>query len=71
MRRCGRELRDSEVADDAGPLPGLMAGGLDEAERMLAAELICPLIVPNSSFSQDLTDRPRDKAAAAVVARST
>ena len=46
------ELRDTEVADDAGRLAGLMAGGLDEAERMLAAELISPLVVPNSSFSQ-------------------
>ena len=43
-----------------------MAGDLDEAERMLAAELIPPLSCPNSSFSQTLTDRPRDAAAAAV-----
>ena len=44
-----------------------MAGGLDEAERMLAAELISPLIVPNSSFSQPLWDTAKDKAAEAVV----
>ena len=46
------ELRDTEVA--AGPgrrLSGQMAGGLDDEERTLAAELIAPLLVPNSSFS--------------------
>ena len=61
------ELRDSAVADTRGRLAGLMAGGLDEAERMLAAELISPLIVPNSSFSQPLWDTAKDKAAEAVV----
>ena len=47
-------------------LAGRMAGGLDAAERTLAAELISPLIVPNSSFDQALTDSARDAAAAAV-----
>ena len=37
-------------------------------ERMLAAELISPLVVPNSSFSLDLTDQARAKAAEAVAA---
>jgi putative nucleotidyltransferase with HDIG domain len=44
-----------------------MAGGLDEAERMLAAELISPLLVPNSSFSEELTGQARDRAAEAVA----
>jgi putative nucleotidyltransferase with HDIG domain len=35
-------------------------------ERDLAAETIDPLVVPNSSFSQELTDEMRDQAAAAV-----
>jgi putative nucleotidyltransferase with HDIG domain len=56
-------LRDSEVAVRRGQLAGLMAGDLDEAERMLAAELIRPLIVPNSSFSADLTNAAKAKAA--------
>jgi putative nucleotidyltransferase with HDIG domain len=61
------ELRDSEVADARNRLSGRMAGGLDEAERMLAAELIGPLLVPNSSFSDVLTAQARDRAAEAVA----
>jgi putative nucleotidyltransferase with HDIG domain len=61
------ELRDSEVDDTRRRLAGLMAGGLDESERMLAAELIAPLIVPNSSFSQPLWTTAQDKAAEAVT----
>jgi putative nucleotidyltransferase with HDIG domain len=61
------ELRDSEVADARSRLSGRMAGGLDEAERMLAAELISPLLVPNSSFSEELTGQARDRAAEAVA----
>jgi len=60
------ELRDTEVAEARIRLAGRMAGGLDEAERMLAAELISPIVVPNSSFSEDLTAQARAKAAEAV-----
>ncbi|MGZ8515037.1 MAG: HD family phosphohydrolase [Candidatus Limnocylindrales bacterium] len=60
------ELRDTEVADTRSRLSGRMAGGLDEAERMLAAEVISPLLVPNSSFSEELTAQARDRAAEAV-----
>jgi cyclic-di-AMP phosphodiesterase PgpH len=61
------ELRDTEVEETRTRLSGRMAGQLDEAERMLAAELISPLVVPNSSFSQDLTNQARAKAAEAVT----
>ncbi|OGO57929.1 MAG: hypothetical protein A2Z32_12945 [Chloroflexi bacterium RBG_16_69_14] len=57
------ELRDTEVEETRIRLSGRMAGGLDEAERMLAAELTSPLVVPNSSFSADLTATARAKAA--------
>ncbi|MGZ8438900.1 MAG: HD family phosphohydrolase, partial [Candidatus Limnocylindrales bacterium] len=60
------ELRDTEVAEARTGLSGRMAGGLDESERMLAAELISPLLVPNSSFSPELTAQARDRAAEAV-----
>ena len=60
------ELRDTQVAEARSDLSGRMAGGLDEAERMLAAELISPLLVPNSSFSPELTAQARDRAAEAV-----
>jgi cyclic-di-AMP phosphodiesterase PgpH len=57
------ELRDTEVAETRATIGGRMGGDLDEAERMLAAEIIAPLIVPNSSFDQTLTDQARDRAA--------
>jgi cyclic-di-AMP phosphodiesterase PgpH len=57
------ELRDTEAAETRAAIAGRMGGDLDEAERMLAAEIIRPLIVPNSSFSQTLTDQARDRAA--------
>ena len=60
------ELRDTDVAQTRTQLAGGMAGDLDESERMLAAELIAPLVVPNSSFDQGLWDRARSAAAAAV-----
>ena len=57
------ELRDTEVDETRTRLSGRMAGGLDEAERMLAAELIAPLVVPNSSLSLPLTTTARAAAA--------
>ncbi|MEX1170896.1 MAG: HDIG domain-containing metalloprotein [Chloroflexota bacterium] len=60
------ELRDTQVAEARTGLSGRMAGGLDEPERMFAAELISPLLVPNSSFSPELTAQARDRAAEAV-----
>jgi putative nucleotidyltransferase with HDIG domain len=54
------------VAETRTRLAGRMAGGLTEAERMLAAELIRPLIVANSSFSAVATETARDAAEAAV-----
>ena len=61
------ELRDTEADETRTRLSGRMAGGLDEAERMLAAELIAPLVVPNSSLSAELTTTARAKAAAEVA----
>jgi cyclic-di-AMP phosphodiesterase PgpH len=64
--RSRTELRDTEVAEARANIASQMGGDLDESERMLAAELIQPLIVPNSSFSQTLTDQARDRAAEKV-----
>jgi putative nucleotidyltransferase with HDIG domain len=61
------ELRDDAVAVARLQLQEQMAGGLSEGERELAASLIGPLLVPNSSFSDSLTARARDIAAAAVM----
>ena len=57
------ELRDTGVADTRAGIAGRMGGDLDEAERMLAAEIIRPLIVPNSSFSDTLWQQEQDRAA--------
>ncbi len=61
------ELRDTAVAETRARLGSQMAGGLAEAERMVATELIAPFVAPNSSFSDDLTTQAMDRAAAAVA----
>lgn len=60
------ELRDTDVELTRADLAGRMGGDLTEAERMLAAELIRPLVVPNSSFSNEAWQTARAAAAAAV-----
>ena len=60
------ELRDTAVALVRSRLDEQMAGGLSEAERMLAAELIAPFVVANSSFSQELTDQEKARRSEAV-----
>ena len=61
------QLRDSEVAQARARLSSQMAGGLSEGERRLAAELIGPLLIANSSFSEELTEQERDRREAEVV----
>src|SRR5215213_5659508 len=61
------ELRDDKVAVMRQRLASQMAGGLSGSERQLASELIAPLLVPNSSYSLDLTERERSVRAAAVA----
>jgi cyclic-di-AMP phosphodiesterase PgpH len=60
------ELRDTSVEETKTRLAGLMAGGLDQAKRDLAAELISPLVVPNSSFSEELTAQETARRVEAV-----
>jgi hypothetical protein len=61
------ELRDSNVATTRAGLPNRIAGGLSREQRVLAAELIAPLLVPNSSFSEAKTQEARIAAAQAVA----
>ncbi len=61
------ELRDTEVALAREHLSEQMAGGLSETERRLAAELIAPLLLANSSYSPTLTAQEQDRRAAAVA----
>ena len=60
------ELRDTDVATTREHLSSLMGGGLTEAEQTLAAEIISPLVIANSTYSQTLTTQAQDQAAAAV-----
>ena len=60
------ELRDTEVAEARLRLSAQMAGGLSDDERALAADLIGPLLVPNSSFSASFTQLAKDRAEQAV-----
>jgi putative nucleotidyltransferase with HDIG domain len=64
------ELKDSSVDQAKVGLTGQMAGGLDEGERTLAAQMIAPLVVPNSSYSPDLTAQAKVKAADLVPDRT-
>ena len=61
------EVKDSEVESKRLELADEMAGGLDDAERALAASLIAPLIVGNSSYSPELTEIAEERAATAVA----
>jgi cyclic-di-AMP phosphodiesterase PgpH len=60
------ELRDDAVAVARLQLQEQMAGDLTDGERRLAASLIAPLLLPNSSFSERLTELARSNAADAV-----
>ncbi len=64
------ELRDSGLADTRERLAGRVLGDLDAAERGLVAEIVAPLLQPNSSFSQDLTDQARTRQAELVPAQT-
>ncbi len=61
------ELRDADLADVRVRLAGRILGGLNEAERKLAAEIIGPILVANSDYDQIETDQARDRAASAVT----
>ena len=61
------ELKDSDVEPTRANLDAEMGGSLDADEAALAAALISPLIVGNSSYSQELTTRAQEDAAAAVA----
>jgi putative nucleotidyltransferase with HDIG domain len=64
------ELKDSSVDQAKVGLTGQMAGGLDEGERSLAAQIIAPLVVANSSYSPEQTAQARIKAADLVPDRT-
>jgi cyclic-di-AMP phosphodiesterase PgpH len=60
------ELRDSELALTQANLTDRIAGGLSPDEISLAASIVRPLLVPNSTYSEQLTTQAKAAAAAAV-----
>jgi putative nucleotidyltransferase with HDIG domain len=60
------ELRDTELPMTKDGVENRFAGDLTEAESSLGAALIRPLVVPNSSFSADMTEAARSRAAEGV-----
>jgi hypothetical protein len=60
------ELRDSGLAPIRAGVAGRMAGDLTGEEASLAGALVAPLIVPNSSYSAELTELARTRAAEMV-----
>jgi putative nucleotidyltransferase with HDIG domain len=63
------ELRDSDLAVVRTRLAGRILGGLNQAERELAAEIIGPLLEANSDFDQAATDAAKTHAAELVAPR--
>ena len=61
------ELRDTDVATVRTGLAARMLGDLEPPEQQLAAEIVSPLIVPNSAYSEALTIQARDTAARQVA----
>jgi putative nucleotidyltransferase with HDIG domain len=62
----GAELRDSQLPLVKANLGDRIAGGLSPDETSLAAAIIAPLLVANSSYSDQLTEEARAAAAANV-----
>ncbi|HET7830893.1 MAG TPA: HDIG domain-containing protein [Candidatus Limnocylindrales bacterium] len=60
------ELRDTELPLTKDGVENRFAGDLTAAESSLGAALIRPLVVPNSSFSADMTEAARSRAAEGV-----
>ncbi|MFM2106578.1 MAG: hypothetical protein RL338_1610 [Chloroflexota bacterium] len=61
------ELRDTELATVRRGIPGRIDQALAPEEAELAAALIAPLVIPNSSYSAALTAEARDAAGRAVA----
>jgi putative nucleotidyltransferase with HDIG domain len=60
------EIKDTQLPLVRSGMAGRMSADLDVDERQLAAALIEPLVIANSSFDPDLTQTRKEQAAAAV-----
>jgi putative nucleotidyltransferase with HDIG domain len=62
-----QEVRDALLADVRGSIADQFASRYTTAEKALGAEIVAPLIVPNSSYDAAATGTARDAAAAGVA----
>jgi putative nucleotidyltransferase with HDIG domain len=60
-------LRDAELEAARRNLGERFSAALTDDERGLATEIVAPLLVPNATYSEELTADARDAAAAAVA----
>jgi cyclic-di-AMP phosphodiesterase PgpH len=60
------ELRDAELEAVRRNLGERFSPALTDDERVLATEIVAPLLVPNATYSEELTNEARDAAAEAV-----
>jgi putative nucleotidyltransferase with HDIG domain len=59
-------IRDANLSAQRGDLPTLVDANFSQSQADLVAALTAPFVVPNSLYSQELTEQARDEAAAAV-----
>ena len=60
------EIREPNVAEVRASLPNRVAVGLDQSERNLVAEIVATFVVPNSTYSEELTNAERELRVAEV-----
>ncbi len=60
-------LRDAELEAARRNVGERFSAALTDDERVLATEIVAPLLVPNATYSEPLTVAARDAAAAAVA----
>ncbi len=59
-------IRDQELESVRRSVPSLVSLALNEEQAAIVAELVTAFVVPNSVYSQDLTDQARQAAREAV-----
>jgi putative nucleotidyltransferase with HDIG domain len=62
-----QEVRDALIADVRGSIADQFATRFNVADRALGAEIVAPLVVPNSTYDAAATQAARDAAAAGVA----
>ena len=61
-----RTIRDQEIDSTRRTIPSLVSLALNEEQAALVAELVATFVVPNSLFSEELTEAARQEARESV-----